>query len=121
MVQIKDDIDNKKLTERNLIKHFDKIFGTRNNEFVNLDISIIKFIYKKAEEELMTPNPIYQRLRKEHIKISNEFRKTLSKEQEGLFEKHLDSMYQMFSIENEQLFYFGWIMSKNINEQGIIK
>lgn len=104
-----------------ILEHFDKIFETNIKEKIALDIPIIKLIYERLEEELTIPNEEYGKLRKDHIKLSEKLETFLSKEQWDIFEEHWDLTNQLGAIESEQLFYFGWIMAKALEEDTKIK
>lgn len=102
-----------------ILEHFNDIFVTNLN--IKLDIPILKLIYDRFQEEITMPNSEYRELRKRHIKMSDELRSKLNKEQWDLFEQHWEIINQMGAIENEQLYYFGWIMAKALGEEGRIK
>jgi len=105
-------MENKEQKQKELIKLFDDIFRTRASQ--KIDVSIIDCIYKRFEEKIRTPNEEYKKLRKELVEKLDMFKATMSKEQIKLFEEYLDIVYQMYAVENEQHFYFGWMMSTTI-------
>lgn len=107
--------------KKTILEHFDKIFETNIKEKIALDIPILKLIYERFEEELTIPNEEYVKLRKDHIKLSEKLETSLSKEQWDIFEDHWDLTNQLGAIESEQLFYFGWIMAKALEEDIKIK
>lgn len=113
--------ENSKETASILLKHFDNIFHT--NTSYNIDyyfnkLKMLQNIYNVLEEDLCTSNPQYKELRKQHIDITDMLENSLTKGQQALFEKHLDTGSEMVSVECEQMFYFGYIIAK-ILEQDI--
>lgn len=107
--------------KQKILEHFDKIFETNIKGKTLLDIPILKLIYERLEEELTIPSEEYEKLRKDHIKLSEKLEASLSKEQWDMFEEHWDLTNQLGAIESEQLFYFGWIMAKALEEDTKIK
>ncbi len=111
--------NNFKQTE--VIKHFDRIFKTKADEKMKMDIPLIKCLYNTFQDELLTTSERYKQLRTQIIELLEEFSATLTKEQRKIFDRYVDVIYQMCAVENEQLFYFGWIMARTLTEEGIIR
>lgn len=115
--------DPEKLKEKAqiLLQHFDNIFHTNTTKDLDYYFSklvLLQKVYEYFEEDLCRSNPEYKDLRKQHIEITDMLIQNLSKGQQTLFDKHLDIGSQMVAVECEQAFYFGYIMSKTL-EQGI--
>lgn len=110
--------DNEK--EQKILKHFDKIFGTKVANHMKLNIPLLKNIFEKFEEDIFKPSEKYDMLRKEQIKIANELYPTFTEKQNKLFEQYWQVTNQLNSIEDEQLFYFGYIVSKELQKEGKI-
>lgn len=113
--------DTEKLKEKAqiLLQHFDNIFHTNTTKDFDYYFSklvLLQKVYEYFEEDLCRSNPKYKDLRKQHIEITDMLDQSLSKAQQTLFEKHLDVGSEMVSVECEQAFYFGYIMSKTLDQ-----
>ena len=107
--------------EQQILKHFDKIFGTKVANHIKLNIPLLKNIFEKFEEDIFKPSEKYDMLRKEQIKIADELYPTFTEKQNKLFEQYWQVTNQLNSIEDEQLFYFGFIMAKEIEKESKIE
>lgn len=104
---------------KQLLQHFDNIFGTntiQNFDYYFSKIKILENVYDVLEEDLCTTNPAYKDLRNQHIEITDMLDNSFTKAQQTLFEKHLDVGSEMVSVESEQMFYFGYIMAKTLDQ-----
>lgn len=111
--------DTEKLKEKAqiLLQHFDNIFHTNTTKDFDYyfgKLVLLQKVYEYFEEDFCRSNPAYKDLRKQHIEITDMLDQSLSKAQQTLFEKHLDIGCEMVAVENEQLFYFGYIMAKTL-------
>lgn len=106
--------------EQQILKHFDKIFGTKVANHIKLNIALLKNIFEKFEEDIFKPSEKYDMLRKEQIKIADELYPTFTEKQNKLFEQYWQVTNQLNSIEDEQLFYFGYIVSKELESESKI-
>lgn len=112
-------MENEKDKEKQLLQHFDNVFGTQtiqNFDYYFSKIKMLRNIYEVLEEDLCRSNPAYKDLRTQHIEITDMLDKSLTKGQQTLFEKHLDVGSEMVSVETEQMFYFGYIMAKVLEQ-----
>lgn len=105
------------ISEENILQHFDSIFGTKVANHINLNIRLLRIIFEKFEEELYVSSSQYNDLRKEQIKISNKLYPTFTQEQKDLFENYWQITNQLGSLEDEQLFYFGFLMAKELEKE----
>ena len=110
--------DNEK--EQQILNHFDKIFGTKVENHMKLNIPLLKSIFEKFEEDIFKPNDDYEKLRKKQIENSDKLYATFTEEQEKLYEEDRQIVNQLSAIEDEQLFYFGYIVSKELQKEGKI-
>lgn len=108
------------ISEESILKHFDNIFGTKVANHIKLNIPLIKIIFEKFAEDLYTSNETYNKVRKEQIKISDELYKTFTQEQKDLFEEYWQITNELGSLEDEQLFYFGFLMAKELESESKI-
>lgn len=118
--------DPEKLKEKAqiLLQHFDNIFHTNTTKDFDYYFSklvLLQKVYEYFEEDLCRSNPKYKDLRKQHIEITDMLDQSLSKAQQTLFEKHLDIGSEMVSVENEQMYYFGFLMAKTLDEDIKVK
>lgn len=107
-------------SEEIILQHFDSIFGTKVANHIKLNIPILRIIFEKFEEDLYIANETYNKVRKEQIKISDELYKTFTQEQKDLFEKYWQITNELGSMEDEQLFLFGFIMAKELDKESKI-
>lgn len=113
--------DPEKLKEKAqiLLQHFDNIFHTNTTKDLDYYFSklvLLQKVYEYFEEDLCRSNPEYKDLRKQHIEITDMLDQSLSKAQQTLFEKHLDIGSEMVSVESEQMYYFGYLMAKLVDQ-----
>ena len=107
--------------EKEILQHFDSIFNTNTIKYVKLNMPLLKFLFDKFEEDLFTPSPKYEKLRIKQIEISDKLHTYFNEEQEKLFREYWQVTNQMGSIEDEQLFYFGYIIANELTREGKIK
>lgn len=116
-----EDTEKQKQKAQILLKHFDNIFHTNTSkdfDYYFSKLTLLQKVYEYFEEDLCRSNPEYKDLRKQHIEITDMLIQNLSKGQQTLFDKHLDIGSQMVSVECEQMYYFGYLMAK-VLDQGI--
>lgn len=114
-----EDPENLKEKARIVLQHFDNIFHTNTTKDFDYYFSklvLLQKVYEYFEEDLCRSNPAYKDLRKQHIEITNMLIQNLSNAQQTLFNKHLEIGSDMVSVENEQAFYFGYIMAKTLEQ-----
>lgn len=107
--------------ESEILTHFDKIFRTKVKEHINLNIPLLNFLFEQFEEDLYTTNCEYKELLHKQIKVSSELENTFTEEQQKLFEQYWEFENQMYTVENEQFFYFGYIMANELNIERKLK
>ncbi len=116
-----EDMEKQKEKAQILLQHFDNIFHTNTTkdfDYYFSKLALLQKLYEYFEEDLCRSNPQYKDLRKQHIEITDMLIQNLSKGQQTLFDNHLDIGSQMVSVECEQMYYFGFLMSK-VLDQGI--
>ncbi len=116
-----EDTEKQKEKAQILLKHFDNIFHTNTSkdfDYYFSKLTLLQKLYEYFEEDLCRSNPQYKDLRKQHIEITDMLIQNLSKGQQTLFDNHLDIGSQMVSVECEQMYYFGYLMAK-VLDQGI--
>lgn len=111
-------MDNEKDKEKELLKHFDSIFDTDTLKTIKFDnIPMLQALFEYFEEFLYKPSPKYDKLRRQHIEISDLLEKSFTEAQQTLFERYWEIGNQMGIEESEQLFYFGYIMAKKLEQE----
>lgn len=108
---------------KEILQHFDSVFDTTtltNIDFNNLPM--LKKLFEYFEEDLYTPSPKYKELRKKHIEVADLLEKSFTEGQQTLFEKYWELGNEMDLEEHENLFYFGFIIARTLdNEAKLIK
>lgn len=88
-----------------------KIFNI--DEEKAIDFSKLKFlnaIFEHFAEDLYSPSEKHNKLRREYIDITNEFRESLTDGQTAIYEKISDINNKMNQEIEQQLFVFGFII-----------
>lgn len=103
-----------------ILKHFDDIFETDTLKHIDFgNMKLLKALFNYFEEDLYTPSIKYERLRTKQIR--NKLESTFTQEQQELFEKYLEVTSEMSLEEDEQLFLFGFIIAKKLEQETRIK
>lgn len=99
-------------------KHFDSIFGTNTLNNINFkDLPLLQQLFDYFEEDIYKPSPKYDELRRKHIEIADLLEQSFTEAQQTLFEKYWEIGNQMSVEENQQLFFFGCIMTKTLEKE----
>lgn len=117
----KESIEERREKIKQLLQHFDNIFETDITKDVDLyfnNITMIQNVYEMFEEYFVRTDQEYNKLRRNSIQVSDILEKTFTEAQQTLFEKYWELEMQMSALENEKMFYFGYLMSK-VLDQGI--
>ena len=104
-----------------ILKHFDDIFETDTLKHIDFGNKLQKALFNYFEEDLYTPSMKYERLRTKQIRISDKLESTFTQEQQELFEKYWEVTSEMSLEEDEQLFLFGFIIAKKLEQETRIK
>lgn len=117
----KESIEERREKIKQLLQHFDNIFETDTTKDINLyfnNITMIQNVYEMFEEDFVRTDQEYDKLRTKSIQVSDILDKTFTEAEQTLFEKYWEIEMQMGALENEKMFYFGYIMAKTL-DQGI--
>lgn len=110
------------MTNEDFLNHFDSIFDTETIKRVNLrDKKLLIELYRRFEEDLLTTNQEYKNVRKKWKKIDETFNKSLTEEQLNLYNEVDELRNEMHSIEFEQVFVFGYIIAKELDNESKLK
>ena len=107
----------KEKEETNYIEHFNKIFGTKTDKHLRLNMPMLKILFDNFVEDIYTPNEKYNQIRKQKIKISDKLEETFTEEQKELFNQYNEIENQLTDDVEEQLFMFGYIIASKLNEE----
>lgn len=114
-------IEERKQKIQQLMTHFDNVFETNVAKDIDLyfnNIALLQKVYEYFEEDFCKTDPEYDKLRTKSIQVSDILDKTFTEAEQTLFEKYWEIEMQMGALENEKMFYFGYIMAKTL-DQGI--
>lgn len=117
----KESIEERRVKIKQLLQHFDNIFETDTTKDIDLyfnNITMIQNVYEMFEEDFCKTDPEYDKLRTKSIQVSDILDKTFTEAEQTLFEKYWEIEMQRGALENEKMFYFGYIMAKTL-DQGI--
>ncbi len=104
------------------LKHFDKIFNTQTLKNIKLDnMVLLKELYVLLEEYLSRSNNESSNIRRKSIKLYDELKSTLTDEQIELLDNIFDLNNEEMSKEQEQIFIFGYIIAKELDNESNIK
>lgn len=107
---------------KDYLKHFDKVFNTQTIKNINLDnMVLLKQLYSLLEEYLSRSNDESSIIRRKSIKLYDELISTLTDEQIELLDKIFDLNNEEMSNEQEQIFIFGYIIAKELDNESNIK
>lgn len=105
-----------------ILKHFDNIFKTDTGKHINYeDMKLLKELYYYLEERVTTPSKRYNEIRHKRVEMSEYLRRTLTNEQRATFDKYNELGNEMQGEELEQVFMFGYIISKELDIECKIK
>ena len=108
--------------ETELLKHFDSTFDTDTLKTIKFDnMPMLKALFDYFEEFLYKPSEKYDKLRRQHIEIAELLENTFTEGQQALFERYWEIGCQMDIEENEQLFFFGYIIGKKLEQESKIE
>ena len=107
--------------EQEILQHFDSIFNTNTIKYVKLNMPLVKNIVEKLEEDFRKPSPKYEKIRKKQVELADKLYEALNNEQIKLFEQYSQVTNQMAAVEELQLFCFGYIMAKELDNESTIK
>lgn len=104
------------------LKHFDKIFNTQTLKNIKLDnMVLLKELYVLLEEYLSRSNNESTNIRRKSIKLYDELKSTLTDEQIELLDNIFDLNNEEMSKDLEQIFIFGYIIAKELDNESNIK
>lgn len=100
--------------EANYLENFDRIFGTKVNKKIKLNMPMLHIIFENFREDVYSPSKKYKELRRKKIELFNKFRKDLRDEQMKIFNNYNEIENQITEEIEEQLFMFGYIVATEL-------
>lgn len=100
--------------EANYLENFDRIFGTKVNKKIKLNMPMLHIIFENFREDVYSPSKKYKELRRKKIELFNKFRKDLIDEQMKIFNNYNEIENQITEEIEEQLFMFGYIVATEL-------
>ena len=98
----------------NYLENFDRIFGTKVNKKIKLNMPMLHIIFENFREDVYSPSKKYKELRRKKIELFNKFRKDLRDEQMKIFNNYNEIENQITEEIEEQLFMFGYIVATEL-------
>ena len=115
---MEEEIKNKK---EEYLKLFDEIFKTNVKEKVNLDkVPLISYIYNELIRDFMKVDSNYRKSKLKTIKIYDKIKRALTQKQLELLNEYLDLETQLEANLEEQLFIFGYIFAKELENENTL-
>lgn len=115
------DTEKEKERQKEILQHFDNTFKTNTINHIQLNMPLLKVFYEYFSDELHQSSPNYDELRKKYIEVSDLLENSFTEGQQTLFEKFFEIGSNMSVERSEQLFYFGYILAKELEKESIIE
>lgn len=110
------------MNKKDYLEHFDKVFKTDTLNHINLDnMVLLKGIYRILEDYLCKTNKDYKSIRVKSSKLYDKLQTILSEEQKSIFNEFIDLNNEEMSSIQEQIFIFGYIIAKELDNESNIK
>lgn len=106
------------MSEEEMLSHFDNLFDTNVKEHIRLNMPLLNGIVNNLCEIPTVPCPSYKVAMKKQIELSDKIRSLLPKEGQEMFEEYKKTRSETITIENNQLFCFGYIFAKELDKEG---
>lgn len=107
--------------EIEMLKHFDSIFNTKTVNHIKLNMPMLKFLLYELEEDFRKPSPKYEKLRLKQIDAINKIYSCVNDKQKKLFNEYGKCTNELSAVEDFQLFCFGFLLAKELDEESKIK
>lgn len=107
-------------SEENILKHFDDIFETDTINHIKLNMKLLRLIFYHLSELPTLPNMEYKEVLHKQILLADKLISTMTEEQQKLFKKYQTLSNETAALTDEQLFCFGYIFAKELEQEGNI-
>lgn len=102
------------------LKIFDNECGTNSLNLAK-DVPLLLAIYEEFVQDIIQPTETSKRVHHELVRVSDEFRNTLNREQIQLLEQLQDYMEEIHSESERQAFVFGYLIMSHLKFESKIK
>lgn len=82
---------------------------------------MLKLFFNTFLEEIYTPSLKYKNMLIENNEQIDELMSTLNDKHKNMLENCLDAMHTMIDEQDEQVFLFGYILAKELDNEGHVK
>ena len=107
-----------KLKKEEYLKLFDEIFKTTTKNNINLEkVPLISLIYNELIKEIMKTNDNYMKLRDKSIKMYDDLLENLTEKQKKKLDQYLEIETELEAKLEEQLFLYGYIFAKELDNE----
>lgn len=100
---------------------FDEVFNTHTKDEIELDMPLLNILFNELRDKLYTTSKEYIELQREVCKLYVELFKGLNTEQKELLEKIDEFNCQMYSEQEKKLFFWGFLIAKELDKESGIK
>ena len=108
------------MNEKEILKHFDNLFSTSVIDHIKLNMTLIKGNVDRLCEIPTKPSPTYKVNMRKQIELSDKICEFLTDEQIEVFEEYKRVRNETNKLTDEQLFCFGYIFAKELEQEGNI-
>ena len=102
------------------LKNFDNECATNSLNLAK-DVPLLLTIYQEFVQDIIRPTETSKRVHNELVRVSDEFRNTLNREQIQLLEQMQDYMEEIHSESERQAFVFGYLIMSHLKSESKIK
>ena len=102
------------------LKNFDIECATNSLNLAK-DVPLLLTIYQEFVQDIIRPTETSKRVHNELVRVSDEFRNTLNREQIQLLEQMQDYMEEIHSESERQAFVFGYLIMSHLKSESKIK
>lgn len=102
------------------LKIFDNECGTNSIDLAR-DVPMLLAIYEDFAQNIIQSTESSIKAHNELVRVSDEFRNTLNREQIELLEELQDCMEEIHCDSERQAFIFGYLIMSHLKEEGLIK
>ena len=98
------------------LKIFDNACGTNSLNLAK-DVPLVLTIYQEFVQDIIRPTETSKRVHNELVRVSDEFRNTLNREQIQLLEQMQDYMEEIHSDNERKAFVFGYLIMSHLKSE----
>lgn len=100
------------------LKRFDEVFGTDTRKYIDVSkVPLWSVIYDRIIDDITKTSTYYNELRHKCVEALDKLQDTFSKEQKALFEVYCDIDNEQQIEMEQQIFFFGYILAKELERE----